>query len=207
MTQQQQQQRTRDFERFITFIDATVAIAITLLILPLVDLVPELGNGSVRELLRSHLAQVGGFLLSFVVIARAWMAQHRAVRTVIAHDPWVTQLLLVWTLSIVVLPFPTALVAEVGSQPATKIFYIGTMAFTAAVLTALCWVVGRNRSIRDSDNKPDLTYALGSTVAFVAALGVSLAIPATGYLPLLLLVVPSALARLRRHAVAGRSRP
>ena len=34
--------RSRDLERFITFIDAIVAIAITLLVLPLVDLATEI---------------------------------------------------------------------------------------------------------------------------------------------------------------------
>ena len=33
----EQAERTRDLERFVTFIDAIVAIAITLLVLPLVE--------------------------------------------------------------------------------------------------------------------------------------------------------------------------
>lgn len=38
--------RSRDLERFITFIDAIVAIAITLLVLPLVDLATEIEPGA-----------------------------------------------------------------------------------------------------------------------------------------------------------------
>ena len=37
-----QQERSRDFERLLTFVDAIVAIAITLLVLPLVDVVAGL---------------------------------------------------------------------------------------------------------------------------------------------------------------------
>jgi hypothetical protein len=47
-------ERSRDFERFITFIDAIVAIAITLLVLPLVDLATELDRGPVTGLLRDR---------------------------------------------------------------------------------------------------------------------------------------------------------
>jgi hypothetical protein len=44
-------ERERDLERFLTFVDAIVAIAITLLVLPLVEVGAEIGEGSVPELL------------------------------------------------------------------------------------------------------------------------------------------------------------
>jgi uncharacterized membrane protein len=182
-------ERTRDFERFVTFIDAVVAIAITLLVLPLVDVAGELGDGSVTRLLADHTEQIGGFLLSFVVIAALWFAQHRALRTVIAHDPLLTRLMVAWTLTIVALPFPTALVAEAGSQAATKVLYIGTMALSSTLTALMCWAISRNRSIRDSDERPDLAGASGAAVTFVVALVISLVLPATGYYPLLLLLV------------------
>lgn len=64
-------ERSRDLERFLTFVDAVVAIAVTLLVLPLVDIVREVGeNGSVVHLLQGHVSQLGAFALSFTVIAR-----------------------------------------------------------------------------------------------------------------------------------------
>jgi uncharacterized membrane protein len=191
-------ERTRDFERFLTFIDAIVAIAITLLVLPLVDLTAELDGGSVADLLRHHQVEIGGFLLSFMVIASSWGAQHRAVRTVIAASPMITRLMMLWTLTIVILPFPTALVAASGHQPTTKIFYIGMMTLTSAVLTALCWTIGRNRAVRDSDETPDTLKALGSTLGFAAALAISLIFPQASYYPLLLLLLSSRLIDLWR---------
>jgi uncharacterized membrane protein len=200
-----QVERSRDFERFVTFVDAVVAIAITLLVLPLVDVAGQLHGGSVAHLLTAHSAEIWGFLLSFVVIAALWFAQHRTIRTVVAQDPVVTRLMVGWTLTIVVLPFPTALVAEAGEQPATKVFYIGTMALSSAFLAVICWAVARNRDIRDSDEKPDPAGAVGATVAFLVALAVSLAIPATGYYPLLLLLLPDRLVDLwRRRTHDGR---
>jgi len=182
--------RSRDLERFITFIDAVTAIAITLLVLPLVDLVPELGtDGSVTALLGDHTAELTAFGLSFLVIARLWMSQHRVMSTVVVQDALVTRLLLAWTLSIVVLPFPTALVAQAGHQAATKIFYIGTMAMSSALLAALAWAGGRNRSIRDTDQRPDPLPALASVVGFAIALAITLAVPSTSYWPLLGMVL------------------
>ncbi len=36
--------------------------------------------------------------------------------SLVVQDPWVTRLMLAWTLTIVLVPFPTALVAEAGSE-------------------------------------------------------------------------------------------
>lgn len=198
-------ERTRDFGRFVTFIDAIVAIAITLLVLPLVQLSSELGAGSVADLLSSHTTQILGFLLSFFVIANLWLDQHQVLHTVIAHDTLVTQVLLLWTLTIVVLPFPTALVAEAGSQPATKIFYIGTMALSSGLLAVLCWAIGRNRSIRDADDRPDPAPPIGALVCYVAALVLTLAVPATSYYPLLLLFLSRPGVRLWRRLALPRA--
>ena len=41
-------ERERGLDRVLTFVDAVVAIAITLLVLPLAELAPEVGDGSVR---------------------------------------------------------------------------------------------------------------------------------------------------------------
>ena len=62
----------RGLERLIFFTDAVTAIAITLLILPLVSIVPAhpAGNESVWPLLVDHASQLGSFVLSFLVIAR-----------------------------------------------------------------------------------------------------------------------------------------
>lgn len=197
-------ERSRDFERFVTFIDAIVAIAITLLVLPLVDLAPELRDVSAAHLLTAHEAEIGAFLLSFVVIAGFWFSQHDIIGSVIAHDRLVTRMMMVWTLTIVVLPFPTAMVSIAGHEAVTKVFYIGTMALNSAVLAVMAWAVGRNRSIRDSDERPDVLPGMLSAAGFVVALAVSLIFPGTGYYPLLILLAPQPAinlwrARRRRH--------
>ena len=103
-------ERTRYFERYVTFIDAIVAIAITLLVLPLVELTSD-HHGTTSELLRDHAAQFYSFALSFLVIFRLWWSQHRLLRFVVDGDKVVVRGLGLWVMTIVFLPFPTALVA------------------------------------------------------------------------------------------------
>ena len=122
-------ERDRNFDRLLTFVDAIVAIAITLLVLPLVELAPEIRDGGdVGDLLRDHSDELWAFALSFYVIARIWLSQHHAVAPLLAGNPRITVLLIAWTFTIVVLPFPTSLVASAGGQAPTKVLYVGTMA-------------------------------------------------------------------------------
>lgn len=186
-----QQERSRDFERFLTFIDAIVAIAITLLVLPLVDIAGQLkAHESVWKLLDAHSSQIWAFLLSFFVIANLWMIQHRIVRNVIAANDNLTRLLLLWTASIVVLPFPTALVAGkngAGDQAPTKLLYVGTMAAGSVLLGLVCLVISRHDELRDSPDLPHTAAVFGTAGTFVVALAVMLLLPGTSYWPLLLL--------------------
>jgi TMEM175 potassium channel family protein len=195
--------RERDFDRFLTFVDAIVAIAITLLVLPLVDIAGELGDGSVADLLDDNAGRIGAFLLSFVVIANLWLVQHRVLTHVVAADVRLTRLLLLWTLTIVFLPFPTALVAQsdAGEQSLTKVLYVGCMTVSSLVLALICVVIDRGDRLRDSADGPDATRAFATFATFVVILAVMLLFPSTSYWPLLLLLVPDrALALWRRRA-------
>lgn len=193
-------ERERDLDRLLTFVDAVVAIAITLLVLPLAEVGDQVGDRSVAELLREHTSDIFGFLLSFAVIARLWLAQHRIVSSLVRQSPAVVWLLLWWTLTVVFLPFPTTLVAGPADDALTKLLYIGTMTVSSALLALLAWVIARDRALRDTDAGPDAVHAAASTGTFVLALVISLTLPATSYLPLLLLLVTDPVVdRLRRR--------
>ena len=180
-------ERERDLDRLLTFVDAAVAIAMTLLVLPLVDVAREVRIAHVAELLSEHADDLTGFLLSFLVIARLWMAQHAILGPVVRQSAAVLWLLLTWTLTIVFLPFPTALVAGTDDDSLAKVLYIGTMALSSTLLALIALAVRRDRGIRDTDAGLDAVPAIGTTIAFLLALAISLAFPATGYWPLLIL--------------------
>ena len=91
----QESVRDRDFERFLTFVDAVAAIAITLLVLPLVDVASEVTSGSdVAEVLRAHADQFVAFGISFWVISRLWFVQHAVLKPVVAANRLLSVLLI-----------------------------------------------------------------------------------------------------------------
>lgn len=182
-------ERHRDLDRLLTFVDAVVAIAITLLVLPLVDIAREVRTGEVAALLREHADDLIGFVLSFVVIARLWLAQHGIVASLVRQNAAVVRLLLTWTFTIVFLPFPTALITTTDHDTLARVLYIGTMAVSSALLALMARTVARDRSLRDTDGGPDVADATATTVAFLLALTISLVFPATGSWPLLILVL------------------
>jgi uncharacterized membrane protein len=192
--------RERDVERLLTFVDAVVAIAITLLVLPLAEVGREVQDGDVARLLREHVDDIIGFLLSFVVIARLWLAQHRIVSCLVRQSAVVVRLLLLWTFTIVVLPFPTALIASTSNNTLAKVLYIGTMALSSAVLALIARAIGSDRRLRDTEAGPEAVHAAATAVTFLLALVVSVVFPAASYWPLLLLVlVDPVLGRLWRR--------
>ena len=197
--------RERDLERLLTFIDAVVAIAITLLVLPLAEIGEEARTGHVAGLLREHANDLFGFFLSFVVIARLWLAQHHIVSCLVRQTRAVVGLLLAWTLTIVFLPFPTTLVAGTTNDATAKVLYVGTMAVSSALLALLARTIGRDRSLRDVELVPDPQDAARIALGVLHALAISLAFPATGYWPLLLLLLTDPVVEAVRRRRAARS--
>lgn len=182
-------ERHRDLERILTFIDAIAAVAITLLVLPLVDLAGEIESSDdpVGQLLRDNVDKFGAFALSFAVIARLWFAQHVIVQSLIRANTRISVLLVLWSAAIVFLPFPTALVPEAGTQAAAKVLYVGTLMVSALLLCCLALEIGRDRSLRDTDAKPRISPTLVTGLLFAVALAIMLAIPRLGFWPLFLL--------------------
>lgn len=202
-----QRERERDLERFLTFVDAVVAIAITLLILPLVEVASDIGDTSVADLLNEHQGQIGAFLLSFVVIAALWIAQHQVMSPVVVTARWITQVLFCWLLTIVSLPFSTALVAQAGDDPLTKILYIGSMALSSGLLWLTAVLVGRDPASTGGAEPPAPLPSAGTALGMLLALALSLAVPALGYYPLLvLMIVPFVVERIERRRRGAVSR-
>lgn len=178
------------------FTDAVTAIAITLLILPLVDLVPEYtshSGASVGGFVSEYWNQIWSFVLSFVIIARLWIANHETLEPVERQSPRLMALDIAWAFTVVVLPLPTALIAVLDVHDRAAVaFYIGTMTASSLLLAAICWEVYRRPELGAIDRQASLVnfYGVGSTAAaFVLALIIGVAFPELGLYPLLLLLV------------------
>lgn len=183
-------------ERLLAFSDGVVAIALTLLVLPLADLVPEAGERgrSGLTLITGNLALIGSFLLSFAVIARYWAAHHRLFGYAKHVSPALIRWNTLWLFTIVVLPFPTEMVGTFGDDPFTLRFYVGTLFASSALLTVMTLVVGRTLPPAQRAPMRHATAAGTSGLLFVALL-VTLVAPQLGYWPLLLLFLTPPLER------------
>jgi uncharacterized membrane protein len=180
----------RGLDRLVTFLDAVVAIAITLLVLPLIELLGEGTDDDLGGLLRDHLSDFGAFALSFVVIARLWLVHHRLVEWVGRYDAAFTWLSLCWAFTIVFLPFATQVIADFGSDRLPVALYVGTMTVSSLVSTLLFVLVRSRPELRragvTADDVP-LVPALVTTGLFVLALVLGVAFRSVNFYALLLL--------------------
>ena len=186
----------RGLDRLVFFTDAVTAIAITLLILPLVDLVPEyVGHpgATAGGFIHLYWNQLWAFVLSFVIIARLWLANHGTLEPLERQSPLLMTLDVAWAFTVVLLPLPTALIASLSDHERSGIaFYVGTMTASSILLTAMCWEVYRRPELGAVDRQRSLVnlYGVGSTaVAFLIALAIGLAFPQVGLYCLLVLLV------------------
>ncbi|HEY0471152.1 MAG TPA: TMEM175 family protein [Kribbella sp.] len=198
---------TRDPDRLVLFTDAVVAIAVTLLVLPLVDAVAETkaAHGDAVAVITDHKAQIYTFLLSFVVIARFWLTHHRVFEHVKAYNNRLIQLNLVWLLCIVILPFPTDIVGNYPSDRFTAGLYIGMILVLSVCQTALTLLIRNHRELEREDNPVTQRELVGSFVfsalGLVAFLLAAL-VPGVNFYALFVLFLAPVFARiwLRRQS-------
>jgi uncharacterized membrane protein len=200
---------TRGLERLVFFTDAIAAIAITLLILPLVEVVPEIAadGGTIGVLFTDYFGQILGFLISFAVIARLWFAHHQLFEHVAAYSPRLVLLTVLWAFTIVLLPLPTALTAQLDPSPGLVAFYIGTMTASSLVLTAMSVVIRRTPAIQAPDNPVtprSFAASFWVSAGFVLALILGTTIPVLNYWALFVLfLTPTLGALIRRRRERG----
>lgn len=126
--------RSASVERTVMLTDAVVAIAMTLLVLPLVEAVPEVDLGDVWAFVDDHLSLFVSFVVSFLVILLFWAAHQRLFELVADMTTGLRLLTSLWLMLVAFLPFPTALIGR-GPTTSTVPIYIGTV-LTLSVVSA-----------------------------------------------------------------------
>lgn len=193
-------------ERLLAFSDGVVAIGLTLLVLPLADLVPEAGDpeGSGLSIITDNLAPIGSFVLSFVVIARFWAAHHRVFDDAPRVSPGLVWMNTAWLFTIVVLPFPTEMVGSFPEDHFTLRFYVGTLFASSALLTVMTHLVARSRPVEERAAVVRRSGSGVTALLLLLVLVVTLVVPDLGYWPLLVLFATSPLERLLGPVIARR---
>ena len=188
----------RNAERLIVFVDAVVAIAITLLVLPLAE-VPRNGSGdpihSFVDQITLDAAPLIGFVVSFFVIARFWWGHHQTFSPVRRWSWPLVQLSILWVFTIVMLPAVTAISFEYDPRtaPLSVAIYIGTMLASSLLLTGLSIVVHRDREVApdagDIVSRNRIIGGATTSIAFAGALLLGTAVPEINYYALWLVVL------------------
>jgi uncharacterized membrane protein len=187
----------RGMDRLIFFTDAVAAIAITLLILPLVDRVSD--SKTVDLFLHDNAGQIGAFALSFVVIARFWMGNHQLLKHAERTTPVLMWLNIAWAFTVVVLPLPTEITAAFTTSSTVLALYIGTVAASSLLLTAMGWYLHRHPELMEKGYTESLTQVWGTGITSamtLIALLLSLTIPHVSFYSLALLLLTGPLDRI-----------
>jgi uncharacterized membrane protein len=178
-------------ERTVTLTDAVVAIAMTLLVLPLVEVSGEVDANHLREFTSEHGNLLLSFIISFLVIYVFWAAHGSAfARLYEAQDDAdelegpaaLRQLNMWWLLVIAFLPFPTALAGRDLTTSSAPL-YLGSMAILSVLTSAIAVAV--DRAVPEHRRGG---WAWVTTVVFVACTAVSTVNAEVGMFGLLLLI-------------------
>ncbi|MEP6480405.1 MAG: TMEM175 family protein [Rhodoglobus sp.] len=189
----------RGFTRLVGFSDGVVAIAITLLVLPLVTSAAEAGT-DLGLFLRENGYQLFVFVLSFAVIGRFWLVHHEMYENAIGYSGMLLWSNLLWLLSIVFLPFPTELLATTSDRDDTITYglYVGTMLLTSIATVLQQWALIRRPDLQAEPVRGSLrlrSYVV-TLVIMAIALVISVLVPHYGLYSLLLLVLATPAERL-----------
>lgn len=192
----------KDMQRFANFSDAVMAIAITLLILPLTERAANARITSFHAFGAAfgHLLLV--FLLSFVVIYRYWEVHHDLMRSVQTFDAklfWCNGL---WLLSIAIIPFTSELI---GNNATNSVFingiYIASLMITGYAGYAMQFTASHSPHLRRPGAAAlPVSYGLYSAVAMTLALLIAIAVPSIGIWSLVLLIPAGYIRRIVRRS-------
>jgi uncharacterized membrane protein len=203
MTTARLRQHEHGTDRLNAFSDGVVAIAITLLILPLSEIdLPE--GASAADVLSDNLSGLFAFALSFAVIGNYWSIHHSIFRPLRRHTARLIQLNLLWLACIVFLPFPTALIED-GVDDGFATLYIATLLATSVLTLLLAKYLADHPGLTDPEDAGDVRRHVPGSAAAATALLVALVIALFSQrlgMYALLLLVPAQLigGRIRRRS-------
>jgi uncharacterized membrane protein len=194
----------RGIDRFIFFTDAVVAVAITLLVLPLIDTASNIGSATVPEYVAENWTRIVAFALSFAVVGRFWISHHQFSEVITDYNRTALWLNMAWMLTIVFLPVPTELLSsEKGHFMLANGLYIGTMLINMILTLWLRTVYVHKPDMLTADGlhivRAGLIDIRLNVLLLIIALALSITVPATGMWTLLLLLLSSPLSRIIRN--------
>ena len=129
----------------INFTDAVVAIAITLQLLPLMDIKGPGAGVSMWSVLQDNSSQLFAFLLSFLIIAILWTKHNQVFNILRTYDVSIIWLNIFWMLGIVFFPWPAAMYGSLTTDQFSESHGVGLLYWwTLAAISGLGWLIARH---------------------------------------------------------------
>ena len=183
----------RSPERLKAYTDAVVAIAQTLLILPLLESVSEakLHHLTTAQWLSENSDAVLWLGVSFVLIGTFWVSHHRIFEHVEHPTEMLQSLNFLWMFCIVCFPVIAAVLGRDTADAVQKALYIGCMLVCNLAMNGMVWQIARDPRIRG--DLPPLTarivaVSFSLTLMYAVSLVLALLIPGgLGYFALFIL--------------------
>jgi len=173
-----------EFDRVAFFSDAVFAIAMTLLVVGIG--IPNVPNKGFEHALDGKIPEITSFFVSFVVIGYYWLAHHRFVSQLVAVEPGIMMLNLVFLAAIAFMPFPTALVGKYEEFAITVVIYAVTLG-TASLLEVAMFARAQQQRLFRTVLPPDV-FRFGVVAALVPVVAFVISIPIAFVDPTLALV-------------------
>ncbi|MEV7280894.1 TMEM175 family protein [Streptomyces sp. NPDC093111] len=163
----------RAADRLTAFVDAAIAIALTLLALDL----PLPSGDTTRAVLDSiadHGKEYLAFGISFVVIAAHWRAHHEIFRYVRTLNSHLTSLTLVWLFMQVLMPFATRVITSDIAFPSRFSLYALVQVLASTTFALIIREIRRAHLYRADAPSRVFAESLVRSVCLAAAFGVSI---------------------------------
>ena len=173
--------------RIASLTDGIFAIAMTLLVLTIKipDVDSHMSSAAFRKEVFSQLPGFAAWLISFAILCRLWISQHRLFEGEVSLDPNVATVNFVFLGVVSFIPYPTSLVSE-HPQQTLSVFIFSAVFSVAGILLGVMWRMMEHdkmdpaeRAYKNRVAKRLITWMLGAAV--VACL-LALADPRLGIL-------------------------
>ena len=167
-----------EFDRAIGFVDATFALALTLLVTTLDISHPRVAFSSIGSLNDAVGQQLIAFAIAFAVIASYWLQHHRLIASFAAIDYTTTVVNLFLIAAIVLLPFSTQAVGDPGVKdlPLPTVIMAVNVAAASTLYTLVYVVAVRRNLLRSAPSRGEVSYFVVNALAAAAVFAASVPI-------------------------------
>lgn len=202
----------RAFDRLINFSDAVVAVAVTVLVLPIADITISRGEETVWEVLADHAGEIVTFFFTFFVVSIMWLTHNRFMNQLRGYDGVIFWLNTTWLSIIAFLPVTSALYSDQGLDGSggwfsgtpldgSGMLYWGSLALISLIITLMSLRARSNPQLYDPEQAKFRSWReisrgwIYASYFLIIGLVSLFSSGIASYLPLGLLVLPFLLKR------------